>query len=140
MKPTRLLAGAALSLALALPAFAQNSLVIVSTQVPRHLNGAVQSGTATGVPSAQIFASPLRFDNEWNPQPYLAESWEVSEDGLTFTLNLRQDALFHDGEPVTSEDVAFTIETIKENHPFKTMFAPVETVETPDAHTAVLKL
>ncbi|MEM1313404.1 MAG: ABC transporter substrate-binding protein, partial [Pseudomonadota bacterium] len=47
---------------------------------------------------------------------------------------------FHDGEPVTSEDVAFTIETIKENHPFKTMFAPVETVETPDAHTAVLKL
>ncbi|MEM9047911.1 MAG: ABC transporter substrate-binding protein [Pseudomonadota bacterium] len=122
------------------PAQETNTLVIVSTQVPRHLNGAVQSGTATAVPSTQIFASPVRFDNEWNPQPYLAESWEISEDGLTVTLNLVQDATFHDGAPVTSEDVAFSIETIKANHPFKTMFAPVETVETPDAHTAVLKL
>ena len=43
--------------------------------------------------------------------PAAAERWDVSDDGLTFTLNLRKDAKFHDGEPVTSEDVAFTIET-----------------------------
>ena len=115
------------------------TLVIGSTQAPRHLNGAVQSGIATGVPSSQIFASPLRYDDAFNPQPYLAESFEVSEDGLSVTLKLR-DARFHDGKPVTSEDVKFSIETVKANHPFKTMFEPVESVETPDEKTAVIKL
>lgn len=137
---------AALALATRLtPAFAAEptpggDLVIVATQVPRHLNPAVQSGTATAVPGTQIFASPLRFDGEWKPHPYLAESWEWSEDKLSLTLTLVEGATFHDGEPITSEDVAFSIETIKANHPFKTMFAPVETVETPDARTAVIKL
>ncbi len=77
---------------------------------------------------------------DWTPQPYLAKSWEVSDDGMTVTLNLVEDAVFHDGEPITSEDVAFSIETVKANHPFKAMFAPVEAVETPDEHTAVIKL
>ena len=122
-------------------AFAEGgTLVIASTQVPRHLNGAVQSGIATAVPSTQIFASPLRYDENWEPQPYLAESWSVSDDGLSVTLNLVGNAVFHDGRPVTSEDVAFSIMTTRDNHPFKSMFAPVETVETPDARTAVIKL
>jgi len=73
------------------------TLVIASTQVPRHLNGAVQSGIATAVPSTQIFASPLRYDENWNPQPYLASSWDVAADGKTVTLNLVQNATFHDG-------------------------------------------
>ena len=115
-------------------------LVIATTQVPRHLNGAVQSGIATAVPSTQIFASPLRYDDEWNPQPYLAESWEVSDDGLSVTLRLVEGATFHDGEPVKASDVAFSIMTIKANHPFQTMFAPVETVETPDDRTAIIRL
>jgi peptide/nickel transport system substrate-binding protein len=125
----------------AAPVFAEGgTLVIASSQVPRHLNGAVQSGIATAVPSTQIFASPMRYDENWEPQPYLAKSWEVSEDGLSVTLNLVGNATFHDGKPVTSEDVAFSIMTIKENHPFKSMFAPVETIETPDPLTAVIKL
>ena len=40
------------------------TLVIGSTQTPRHLNGAVQSGIATALPSTQLFASPLRFDDK----------------------------------------------------------------------------
>ena len=116
------------------------TLISVLFQTPRHLNPAVQSGTVTGAPGAQLFAAPIRYDEDWTPQPYLAESWETSADGLTVTLNLAKNAVFHDGKPVTSEDVAFSVETIKENHPFKSMFAPVTTVETPDAHTAVLKL
>lgn len=125
----------------ALPAFADGgTLVIASTQVPRHLNGAVQSGIATAVPSTQIFASPLRYDENWEPQPYLAKSWEVSPDGLTVTLNLVDNATFHDGEAVTSEDVAYSIMTTKANHPFKSMFAPVESINTPDSHTVVINL
>lgn len=114
-------------------------VTVLSTNV-RNLNSAVQSGIVTGFPGAQLFASPLRYDEDWTPQPYLAESWEVSEDGLTVTLNLVKNAKFHDGVPVTSKDVAFSVEVIKANHPFKSMFAPVETVETPDDYTAVLKL
>lgn len=116
------------------------TLVVATTQVPRHLNPAVQSGIATAMPGTQIFASPLRFDGEWNPQPYLAESWQFSADGLSLTLNLVKNARFHDGTPITSEDVAFSIATIKKNHPFVTMFAPVERVDTPDPHTAILRL
>ncbi|MET3181549.1 UNVERIFIED_ORG: peptide/nickel transport system substrate-binding protein [Variovorax guangxiensis] len=116
------------------------TLVIGSTQTPRHLNGAVQSGIATAMPSTQIFASPLRFDDKWNPQPYLAESWKLADDGKSLTLKLRKDAVFHDGKPVTSADVAFSIMAIKANHPFTTMMGPVEKVETPDAYTAVIRM
>ncbi len=116
------------------------TLVIGTTQAPRHFNGAVQSGVATALPSTQIFASPLRYDDKWNPQPYLAEAWEQSSDGKTITLKLVKNAVFHDGKPITSEDVAFSIMTIKANHPFQTMLGPVQAVETPDAHTAVIKL
>lgn len=114
--------------------------VVVVQQAPRHLNPAVQSGIATAIPGAQIFASPLRFDEKWNARPYLAESWEVSKDGLTVTLKLVAGATFHDGRPITSEDVAFSIMTIRNNHPFQSMFAPVERVDTPDPRTAVLRL
>ena len=116
------------------------TLVLGSTQVPRHLNGVVQSGYATAVPSTQLNASPLLFDDEFNPQPYLAESWEVAEDGLSVTLNLVEGAVFHDGVPITSADVAFSMLAARDNHPFKTMFAPVSDVETPDPQTAIVRL
>jgi len=114
--------------------------VLGSTQVPRHLNGAVQSGYATAVPGTQLNASPLLFDDEFNPQPYLAESWEVADDGLSVTLNLVEGAVFHDGMPITSEDVKFSMLAARDNHPFKPMFAPVVDVETPDPQTAVVRL
>ncbi len=107
---------------------------------PRHLNPAVQSGIATGEPGTQLFAAPLRYDADWTPQPYLAESWSTSADGLRVTLNLVKGATFHDGKPIKSSDVAFSIKTVQENHPFKTMFAPVVSVDTPNDHTAVINL
>ena len=116
------------------------TLIWAVQNTPRHLNPAVQSGIATGEPGNQLFAAPLRYDEDWTPQPYLAESWTTSADGLTVTLNLVKGAKFHDGKPITSSDVAFSIKTVQENHPFKTMFAPVESVGTPDDHTAVIKL
>src|SRR5690625_2923058 len=58
-------------------------------QAPRHLNSGVQSGMATAIPASQLFASLLRYDDEWNPQPYLATEWEWSDDGKTFTATLR---------------------------------------------------
>ena len=139
------LACAAIAAALPLQVSAQTpkrggTLVVGTSQVARHLNGAVQSGVATAMPSTQLFASPLRFDDKWNPQPYLAESWKLAEDGKSLTLNLRKNAVFHDGKPITSADVAFSIMAIKTNHPFQTMFGPVEKVETPDPYTAIIRM
>ena len=106
----------------------------------RHLNGTVQSGYATAVPGTQVNASPLLFDEEYQPQPYLAESWDVSDDGLTVTLNLRDNAVFHDGVPITSADVEFSILTSQANHPFKAMFEPVVSVDSSDPLVAVITL
>jgi len=116
------------------------TLVVGTPSTPRHLNGAVQSGVATAQISPQLFASLLRYDAEWKPQPYLAQSWEMAADGKSLTLHLRRDALFHDGQPVTSADVAFSVMAVKQNHPFQTMLEPVERVETPDPYTVVLHM
>ena len=133
----------AITLAAASPfalAQASKTLVIGVGATPRHLNSAVQSGVATGVPAAQIFASPLRFDTDWNPEPYLAQSWSFQDDGRSLLLKLVPGATFHDGRPITSEDVAFSIMTIKANHPFQSMFAPVERVDTPSPDIAIIRL
>ena len=116
------------------------TLIWGTTQAPRHLNPAVQSGIATMMPGAQLFASPLRFDDKWNAQPYLAESWSFQDDGKSLLLKLVPNAVFHDGKPVTSEDIAFSIMAIKANHPFSTMLAAVERVDTPSPNVAIIRM
>jgi len=111
------------------------TLSIVHTQFA-HLNSAIQSGVATMVPGAQIFAGLVRLDDKFQAVPYLAKSWETSSDGLTWTFHLVNNATFHDGKPITSEDVAFSLETVKKNHPFGVaMFGNVDRVETPDPYS-----
>lgn len=117
------------------------TLKVTSISKWRTLNPAVQSGSATGIPGSQIFAGLVRVDDDFNAQPYLAKSWEVSEDGRRVTFHLRENATFHDGTPITSADVAFSLGVSKENHPFgPTMFGSVQSVETPDENTAVFVL
>ena len=107
---------------------------------PTHLNPAIQSGLATAFPGVQIFAGLVRFDDKWTPQPYLAKSWTISDNGLAVTLNLVENAVFHDGVPITSEDVAFSIMAVKAHHPFKSMMAPITRVETPEPHKVIIHL
>ena len=59
---------------------------------------------------------------------------------MTVTLNLVGGATFHDGAPITSADVKFSIEVVKNNHPFTGMWAPVDSIDTPDDLTVVLNL
>ena len=70
---------------------------------------------------------------EWVPR--LATEWSVSDDGLTWTMTLVDDATFHDGEPMTAEDVKFSIEFYRDNvFPLLTSYAEpfVEVVAVDD--------
>ncbi len=60
-----------------------------------------------------IYSSLIRFDDHGLPQPELVESWGISRDQKVYNLSLRADARWHDGEPVTSEDVIFTIHAMR---------------------------
>ncbi len=71
------------------------------TQVDRDLSALVFSGLVRNGPAGTIV-------------PDLAERWSVDAAGKTWTVDIREDALWHDGEPVTAEDVAFTIRTLQD--------------------------
>jgi peptide/nickel transport system substrate-binding protein len=59
-----------------------------------------------------IFDSLLELDASLNVRPLLAESWEVSKDGLTYTFKLKKGVTWHDGKPFTARDVAFTFYSV----------------------------
>ena len=63
--------------------------------------------------SSLLFSSLVRFDSKGLPQSDLAESWGISRDGEVYNFSMRQDAVWHDGVPVTSHDVVFTIELLR---------------------------
>lgn len=77
--------------------------------------------------------------NTWAFEPRLAEKWDIGKDGLSFTFFLRKDAVFQNGEPVTAEDVKFSLETIREpKHQALNMlpyFEKITKVEVIDKHT-----
>jgi peptide/nickel transport system substrate-binding protein len=89
-----------------------------------------------------VYDTPIAIDLEGNYIPELATDWTVSEDGLTWTLTLRDDALFHDGTPVTSEDVKYSIEIFRDYEDWGGFLGGYAyyftSVEAPDPTTVVL--
>ena len=63
--------------------------------------------------SALLFAGLTRIDADGTPRPDLAERWEVTPDGQTYTFHLRAGVHWHDGAPLTSADVAFTVAAVQ---------------------------
>lgn len=73
--------------------------------------------------------------------PYLAKSWEISDDALTYTFHLREDVKFHDGTPMTSADFVYAFNRALEVHPFAGwLLGPLEGVSAPDDYTFVIQL
>lgn len=73
--------------------------------------------------------------------PMIAESWEYSDDGLTFTLQLRQDVTFHDGSPVDAEAVKASLERAKQStFQAGAVLKQVESIEAVDEFTVQLNL
>lgn len=62
-----------------------------------------------------IFSSLIRFNDQGLPVNDLVESMGISQDGLNYNFSLKQNAKWHDGQPLTSEDVIFTVELMQED-------------------------
>jgi peptide/nickel transport system substrate-binding protein len=96
---------------------------------------------------APFYSTLLRFNLDKYPDVMgdLAESWSAAEDLLTYTFKLHRNVTFHDGTPLTAEDVKATYERLR-NPPTgvvstrKATFADIAAIETPDAHTVVFKM
>jgi len=60
-----------------------------------------------------IFSKLISYDENGLPQPELATDWGVSYDGLSYNFDINPDAVWHDGTPVTSADIAFTVDILR---------------------------
>lgn len=88
-----------------------------------------------------MYDSPLNIDLDGNFQPELATAWSASEDGLTWTLTIRDDVVFHDGTPLTAEDVVYSLTLYRDTADFPflpTYMEPFTTIEAPNATTVTL--
>lgn len=82
----------------------------------------------------------MDFDGAHEPEPRIAESYEMSDDGLAYTFHLRDDATFHDGSPITADDVKFSLETYMNSDYQGSKVEGLDNVEVVDEHTVVCHL
>ena len=115
------------------------TVVYLSSKIPS-LNP-LHSAYEVGLVTSQIFASLTRMNENNEISPYVAESWEISNGGKTYTFHIAKNANFHDGKPVTSEDLAFSFDIVKKHHRFgPQMFGPITSYEHPDPKTLIVHL
>ena len=102
--------------------------VLTISQADQDISKLVYSGLTRTLPEGVV--------------PDLAESYSISEDGTTYTFTLRQDATFHDGTPVTAEDVLFTVAAAQNpdiKSPHRADWEGVQ-ASSPDSRTIIFKL
>ncbi len=122
MSPYRTLLSATVAAAmlLAAPAFAQDeprrggSLTVGLADDPPELDPHLTSSNASRTVLHNIFATLVDVDENLQIVPELAESWEISDDGLNYTFHLRNDVTFHDGTPFNAEAVAYNFERMRD--------------------------
>ena len=132
---------AAAMMALADGASAQDVVRIVSPNKVTTLDP-IRSAAAGNIEAfGQLYARLLRRGADGALEPALAESWTVSEDGLTYSFELRA-ALFSDGSPLTAEDVAFSLNRVATDpdSAYPAAYAALSEAVAVDADTVELRL
>lgn len=81
---------------------------------PRFINPLLAISETDRDLTALVYSGLTRINTEGKVIPDLASSYEISEDGLQYSFKIREDAVFHDGEKVTADDIVFTIEKAKD--------------------------
>lgn len=91
---------------------------------------------------SMVYDDLVAYDADMNLTPWLASSWTVSEDGLTITFTLVEDAKWHDGVDLTAEDVKFTIDFYKDQDvPYDTaLMSRIDSVETDGDYTVIVHM
>ncbi len=137
----------ALALALALGGCAHqkpdpNTAVMVIESSPLNLDPRIGTDAQSERIGELIFEGLLRRDENFKLQPRLAESWEIP-DPLTYIFHLRRGVRFHDGRPMTSSDVKWTLDSMRNGgvRSAKTSaYRYIDRVEAPDGFTVIIRL
>ncbi|VAX37243.1 Oligopeptide ABC transporter, periplasmic oligopeptide-binding protein OppA (TC 3.A.1.5.1) [hydrothermal vent metagenome] len=90
------------------------TLVWGTANPPTRINPVLTSHSVSSALLALIFDALVRIDSNGDVVPGLAESWDISEDGLLYTFHLNQNVRFHDGKELTAEDIKFTYDLIND--------------------------
>ena len=123
------------------PKYGGTLVSALSGDIP-HFNIAIIIQTIADLAAGKLFNSLAQRDPNGEIVPDLAQSWEVSHDGLAYTFHLVKNATWHDGKPFTSADVKFSIEDVLYKfHPRgKVAFEALDKVDTPDNYTAIVRM
>ena len=100
------------------PNSSKDTINLCLNQVIETLNPYASSSLIDNQLFYQLYDTLFFFNDNGELEPRLAESWEVAEDGKTYTIKLREDAKFHNGEPVTAEDAAWSLDYEFKTGPF----------------------
>jgi peptide/nickel transport system substrate-binding protein len=109
---------------------------------PRFINPVLATSDADQDLTDLVYSGLVRTALDGSIEPDLASNWTISPDGKTYTVTLKPHIFFHDGKPVTSSDVAFTVSKIQDptlKSPLRVAWDGV-TTSTPDAQTIVFQL
>jgi peptide/nickel transport system substrate-binding protein len=123
---------------------ADQTINIGSLYEPQNLSNT--GGGGQGVTEAlngNVYEGLYKLEDDGSVEPLLAKSETVSDDGLTYTFTLRSGVRFHSGKKLTSADVKASIEDVlapDSQSARKSSFAAVDSIQTPDADTVVVKL
>jgi peptide/nickel transport system substrate-binding protein len=120
----------------------KDSIVIAVSSDILSMNPYRYNETPTNQFMLHIYETLISFDNNAQVQPGLAETWEVAEDGVTYTFHLRKGVKFHDGDEFTAEDVIASFDKAKNpDSPsaFSSFFTGVESYEALDDYTVAVK-
>src|SRR5699024_4018361 len=115
------------------------TLTLIRSDDAVNLTPGENSGLADIAANFFLYDALVIQDFNGEIQPALAESWENSEDGTTWTFHLRQDVSFHSGEPFTSAHVVDHFERWRERAT-STKIDLLDTVEATDDYTVVFTL
>lgn len=111
------------------------------TQDPASLSLIGKTDLNTEIVAMRVTDALVQYDEHMTLRPLLAESWNISVADRTITFKLRDGVFWHDGEPLTSADVLFTIKKLREPETENRTWGPdlrgLIGLEAPDAHTVV---
>ena len=110
---------------------------------PTSLDPQKTSLTALFHVTEHIYSALVRLKPDLTVEPDLAEKWDISADGKTYTFTLRKGVKFHSGRPLTSAAVKYTFDRLVDKatvSPNASLLAPVESIATPDDSTVVITL